>query len=146
MFYLVPENPKDHIVLSFLARNANFFRNNFDFFSLFPSTFEFNRTAILIVWASLESNSQIPKCSSADLKTAKKPLPLTFFGLNRIFFCIKLPLFVSTPWASIRAVVLWVWVSLVWHKKIPKSWSAYMKTHKKNILLSFFGPKGVFSA
>ena len=120
----------------FFAINLIFFYFCFSFWFQSDGYFDY----LSNIWVK-QSDSEVFECRP---ETSKKPPSFDVLRPKTNFFCIKLPLFVSTPCASIRAVVFWVWVSLVWHRKIPKSSSAYLKTPNKTILLSFLAQKAFF--
>ena len=121
-----------------LARNLIFFT--------FAALSYFNWTAGLYVRASLESYSHIRKYSSADLKTAKNPLPLTFFGLKRNFIFYKIASFLFQHFLPpLRQQVCEIdrpWCDTVKFRNVQmRTWKP-QRTH----FFEFFGPKGIFSA
>ena len=138
------ENIKDHF-LTLLARNPILFNNIFVFFFYFCCTFWIQEDGFFVglsIIGVIQSNSEVFECR---LENSKKPPSFDVLRPKTQFYFLEkcLP-FVSTPCAFIRAVVLWVWVSLVWHSKVPKCSSAYLKTPKNPFFWVFLAQKAFF--
>ena len=117
---------------------TQFFSQKICFFFYFCCTFwyKFNSFfVILSIIGVIQSFSEEFGCRFENSR--KPPIFDVLRPKTQFYFQQKCLYFVSTPCASIRAVVLWVWVSLVWHSKYPNCSSAYLKTPKTNFFKTF---------
>ena len=136
------KTPKDPIFGRFWSETHFYFTKHAFFFVATNYTSDW--MVVLWVGASSKKHKKFARRFIADIKTQNKTFFWRFFVPKAVFFRKYVFFNVATPCASIYASISWVSASSDSCGKIPKRFTADLKTPKKTILMFFFEPKRLF--